>query len=154
VCVYVCLCVRARIRVRVPVPVCVRIWSGGVEGKGVIAGGSCELLLLVCVVYYSVLQCVAGCCDAVQRGALWCSTLQCVAVRCSVLQSFALRLQQSACEGCGVCVYIGLCVTVRCSALQCIATCCSALQCVALCCSAPRAELHDTASRHVYTSLS
>jgi len=53
-----------------------------------------------------------------------------------------------------VCVYIGLFVTLCCSALQCVATGCSALQCVAMCCSAPRVELHDTASRHVYTSLS
>ena len=108
---YVCLCVCVRIRVHVSVPVCGRAWSGGERGE---RGDRKRLLRITTAFVCSVLQCVAVCYSVVQRGAAWCSVvqyvavccsaLQCVAARCSVSQRVALRQQQSACEGCGVCV--------------------------------------------------
>ena len=51
------------------------------------------------MVFHSVVQCGAVCCDVLRCVAVCCSVLQCVAVCCSVLQ----------------------CVSVCCSVLQCVA---------------------------------
>jgi len=69
-------------------------------------------------VCYSVLLCVVVCCFVLQREG-W-SVLEWVEEGCSVMECFA--------------VYWGV-LTVRCSALQCVAVCCSELQYIAVRCS-------------------
>ena len=84
-----------------------------------------------------VLQCVAVCCSVLQCVAVCCRVLQCVAVCCSVLQCVAGDDvgSGSSTETCNVLQSTSRRV-VRCSVLQCLATCCSVLQCAAVCCSA------------------
>jgi len=45
-----------------------------------------RILLMSCLVRYSVLQCVTVCCSVLECVTVCCSVLQCVAVCCSVLQ--------------------------------------------------------------------
>jgi len=93
-------------------------------------------VLAVCCSASSVLQCwqcVAMCC-----------VLQCVAMCCNMLQRVAV-LGSVLLPGYNCPYQAVMCVTVRYSVLQCIATrrlflshccvCCSVLQCVAVCCS-------------------
>ena len=97
-------------------------------------------------VYRSVLQCVAGCCSAMNllvctnakrtpQGC--CSGLHWVAVGCSVLQRVAVCRSVSYCEviHCLMCTNVKCTPRDSCSVLQCVAVCCSALQNVAVRCS-------------------
>jgi len=86
---------------------------------------------LPCVVYYSVLQCVAVCCSMLQSIAVCCNALQCDGIDSSERQR----------RGIGFCPIIcRRCVAVCCSVLQYVAArcrgCCSAIQCAAVRCSA------------------
>ena len=81
---------------------------------------------------HSMLQCVAGCCSALQCGALW-RVLQNWAHIPSLIMSlkpYGNELQESRET---VCCSVLQFVAVCCSVLHCAAVCCSVLQCVVFC---------------------
>ena len=104
-------------------------------------------------VWYSMMQCVAVRCSALQRVAVCFGMFWYVTVRCSALHSttytillLVLPILQCVAVCCNVLQCVAVCCTVlhtpyfylycpSCSVLQCVAVCCNVLQCVAVCCS-------------------
>ena len=114
--------------------------------------------------FCNVLQCVAVCCNVLQKERIatticthtkekekvfvvCCSVSQCVAMCYNVLQCVVegenshtnlharKREKKKSFWGVAVCCSLLQCIAMCCSVLQCVAVCCSALQCVAVCCS-------------------